>query len=182
MEVMEMKVALCGKMASGKTTMAKKIVESLGFNRFSLATGVKDFGNYLFDIPKGHKDRIAYQKVGEGGRNFLYPEIWIEVLLKSIESSGLQNIVVDDVRYENEINRFKEAGWKIVKINIEDNHQVERLQKTYPDDWETHAKSRNHPSESEIDTVDANNFDLIIEASNPEKYDLIFTKLSDWTS
>ena len=83
---MEMKVALCGKMASGKTTMAKKIVESLGFNRFSLATGVKDFGNYLFDIPKGHKDRVAYQKVGEGGRNFLYPEIWIDVLLKNAAS------------------------------------------------------------------------------------------------
>ena len=96
--------------------------------------------------------------------------------------SGLENIVVDDVRYENEVKRFKEAGWKIVKINIEDNHQVGRLQKTYPDDWETHANSRSHPSESEIDTVNANNFDLIIEASNPEKYDLIFTKISEWTS
>ena len=177
-----MKVALCGKMASGKTTMAKKIVESFLNELIHVFFREMFFGNYLFDIPKGHKDRIAYQKVGEGGRNFLYPEIWIDVLLKSVESSGLQNIVVDDVRYENEIKRFKEAGWKIVKINIEDNHQVERLQKTYPDDWETHAKSRNHPSESEIDTVDANNFDLIIEASNPKKYDLIFTKLSDWTS
>ena len=177
-----MKLALCGKMASGKTTMAKKIVEKLNFERFSLATGVKDFGNYLFDIPEGHKDRVAYQKVGEGGRNFLYPEIWIDVLLNNVGNSESNIIVVDDVRYANEIKRFKNEGWKLVKINIDDNQQIERLQKTYPTDWKTHANSRNHPSELEIDNIPEDNFDLIIEASNPEKYDLIFTKISEWTS
>ena len=66
----KMKLALCGKMASGKTTMALKLGDEFGFSRFSLAKGVKDFGNFLFEIPEGHKDRVAYQKVGDGGETF----------------------------------------------------------------------------------------------------------------
>ena len=174
-----MKLALCGKMASGKTTMALKLGDEFGFSRFSLAKGVKDFGNFLFEIPEGHKDRVAYQKVGDGGRNFLYPEIWIDVLLRSVDESSCENVVVDDVRYLNEVQSFKDNGWKVIKIDIEDTQQIERLKKTYPQDWETHVASRTHPSEAEVDTIPESMFDLIIKASDVEKYESVFQFIND---
>lgn len=153
-------------MASGKTTLANFVCDTTGAKKFSLATGVKNFGNYLFDIPTGHKDRTAYQKVGEGGRQFLYSNIWIDVLIKDIERSSVENVVVDDVRYENEVIYLKEQGWKLIKLNITDELQLERLKTTYPNDWQTHAKSRNHASESEVDLINDSIFDLVINASD----------------
>ena len=178
-EGLMMKVALCGKMASGKTTMALKLGDRFGFKRFSLAKGVKDFGNFLFDIPEGHKDRVAYQKVGDGGRNLLYAEIWIDVMLKSVSNSECSNAVVDDVRYLNEVENLKKEGWKIIKIDIEEPQQIERLKKTYPNDWETHVSARNHPSELEIDTIPESMFDLVVKASDDEKYEIVFDFLND---
>jgi adenylate kinase family enzyme len=161
-----MKLAICGKMASGKTTLANYVCDTMGAEKFSLATGVKNFGNYLFDIPTGHKDRTAYQKVGEGGRQFLYPNIWIDILIKDIEQSSIETVVVDDVRYENEVIHLKEQGWKLIKLTITDELQLERLKNTYPNDWQTHAQSRNHASELEVDLIDDSIFDLIIDASD----------------
>ena len=162
-----MRLALCGKMASGKTTIAEYLEATEGFERFSLAKAVKDYANFLFDIPEGLKDRTAYQKVGEGGRQFLYSNIWIDVLIKDIEQCSVDSVVVvDDVRYGNEVTYLKEQGWKLIKVKITDELQLERLKTTYPDDWQTHAESRNHASELEVDLIDDSIFDLVIDASD----------------
>ena len=143
-----MKIGICGKMASGKTTLANALCDGLHFKRFSLAQSVKDFADFLFDIPEGYKDRKAYQKVGDGGRKKLYGDIWIDVLKGKVNESNEEFVVVDDIRYLNE---------------------VEKLKETYPNDWETHAESRNHPSEAEIDLMNDEDFDLIIPAENTIK-------------
>lgn len=161
-----MKIAICGKMASGKTTIADALCQELGFKRFSLAGGVKDLANFLFDIPEGHKDRVAYQKVGDGARKTLYPDIWIDVLKGRINESNPSYVVVDDVRYLNEVQKLRQSGWYIIKVEIDDELQIQRLKETYPDDWEVHADSRNHPSEAEVDSIPANLIDLTIQAKN----------------
>jgi broad-specificity NMP kinase len=161
-----MKIGICGKMASGKTTLATHLCEELDFEKYSLAKAVKDFANFLFDIPEGHKDRIAYQKVGDGGRKKLYENIWIDTLKNQIHDKRTNSVVVDDVRYENEVLNLKSEGWKLVKIVIDDNLQIERLKRTYPDTWETHVGSRHHASEAEVDTIADNLFDLIITAED----------------
>ncbi len=162
----KMRLALCGKMASGKTTIAEYLEAEVGFERFSLAKAVKEYANFLFDIPEGHKDRLAYQKVGDGGRKKLYENIWIDTLLQQVSKSNPKLVVVDDVRYLNEVKILKSAGWIIVKIEIDDTLQVERLKETYPLDWEIHANARNHPSESEVDYITSDMVDLVVRATN----------------
>lgn len=156
-------------MASGKTTLANTLCENLNFEKHSLAKAVKDFANFLFDIPEGHKDRIAYQKVGDGGRKILFPNLWIDTLLNQVEDSGGDNVVVDDVRYQNEVNNLKDDGWILVKIDIDDELQLDRLKRTYPDHWKTHAKARKHASEAEVDTIPDSDFHLIIKAQDTQE-------------
>ena len=172
------KIAICGRMASGKTTMAEWLELNHDYVKFSLAGAVKKFGNFLFDIPEGKKDRVAYQKVGDGARKILFEDIWIQTLLKEVQTHTTQpysthDIVVDDVRYLNEVIKLKQQGWIMLKINIDDELQLARLKKAYPEDWEVHAQARSHPSEAEVDNIDDDLFDYIIEAEGGKTEEII---------
>ena len=165
-----MKIALCGKMASGKSTIAKYLNENYDFHQYSLAGPVKAFSQFLFDLPENQKDRLIFQKVGDGARNHLFDEIWIETLLNHVElyeaNFGKGNSVVDDVRYLNEVYVLASKGWKIIKIEIDEDLQLDRLKQTYPNDWKIHAEARTHRSETSLNKLSPNWVDLSIEASN----------------
>ena len=57
-----MKIGICGKMASGKTTMASHLEQGLNFEIISMAGEVKRVGRELFGMTK--KDRPLLQKIG----------------------------------------------------------------------------------------------------------------------
>jgi len=169
------KIAICGKMASGKTTLAEYIVHDYQDTaRFSLAEAVKRFARFVYDIPEDHKDRVAFQKIGDGARKELYENIWIDTLLNEIahhevvsnNEGFIKNFVIDDVRYINEVIELKNEGWLIIKLEIDEDLQKERLMNTYPKDWKTHYNARNHPSETEIDLITEDMVDLVIKSSN----------------
>ena len=165
------KVALCGKMASGKTTIAENFISDYSFfQRVSLADAVKRFARFIFDIPEGHKDRVAFQKMGDGARRFLYEDVWIDVLLKEVEfeetHGNMEHFVIDDVRYKNEVIKLKENGWLVIKIDIHDDLQIERLKNAYPENWQTHVDARNHASDAEMDDIPDRLFDLVIKAED----------------
>ena len=104
------KIGLCGIMASGKTTLAEQLIQNYSdFTRCSLAGAVKEFANFIFDIPEGFKDRVAYQKMGDGARNYLFQDVWIETLLQQVagQEGFNKHFVVDDIRYENEVDKLK---------------------------------------------------------------------------
>lgn len=165
------KIGLCGIMASGKTTLAEQLIENYSdFTRCSLAGAVKEFANFIFDIPEGFKDRVAYQKMGDGARNYLFQDVWIETLLQQVagQEGFNKHFIVDDIRYENEVDKMKSKGWYIIKLDIDDDLQLERLKTTYPDNWETHAEARSHASESQVKTIPLQKFDYIIKASNDD--------------
>jgi dephospho-CoA kinase len=165
------KIGLCGIMASGKTTLAEQLIQNYSdFTRVSLANAVKEFANFIFDIPEGYKDRVAYQKMGDGARNYLFQDVWIETLLQQVaEQEGFnKHFIVDDIRYENEVNKLKEKGWYIVKLDINEDLQLDRLKATYPDDWEVHAEARSHASESQVNNIPLEKFDFVIKASNDD--------------
>ena len=190
------KIGICGKMASGKTTLANQIIELVpNVHKHSLAKAVKDFARFVYDIEPDYKDRVAFQKIGDGARKHLYENIWIDTLIKRINqesqteyvASGevdmdgrdygldwenpdapnyIYNCVVDDIRYVNEVLELKKAGWIIIKLEIDEGLQLERLKKTYPDDWEKHYDARGHASELEIDLITNDMVDLVIQAKD----------------
>jgi len=165
------KIAFCGKMASGKTTMADELCKNLEKSRkYSFAAGVKNFGRFLFDIPDGVKDRAKFQKVGDGARRFIGEDVWVNALFTTVDNDvSIRNFILDDCRYANEVKKLKSAGWYVVLLNIDDELQVERLKATYPNDWENHVGARNHPSELDVDKIDKKLFDIVVNVKNDSK-------------
>ena len=159
-----MKVAICGKMASGKTTVAQSLD---GFQVLSLAGEVKRVGRELFGMKVGEKNRPLLQQIGMKMRE-IRESVWLDCLIHESEKHELEgySVVCDDVRFVNEAKTLKEHGWTLIKLVIADDLQKLRLQNTYSDDWEHHWNNRTDASETEVDAIPLDLFDLIIPASN----------------
>ena len=161
-----MRVAFCGKMASGKTTLVNDLMNKYSFTKkYSFAQAVKDFARFVYDIPEDYKDRVKFQKIGDGAREYISPDVWIDAVVNQAKKAPInEKQFLDDARYENEVIRLKKEGWLVVLIDVDDELQIDRLKRTYPNDWEVHVDARNHPSEKGIDSIDKNLFDLVVEA------------------
>ena len=166
-----MKVAFCGKMASGKTSIAEKLMrENQNSQKYSFAGAVKDFSRFVYDIPENYKDRIKFQKVGDGARKYISPDVWIDAVLhKSKSAPFLENQFLDDARYRNEVIKLKEEGWTVILLDIEDELQIQRLKTTYPEDWNVHVDARSHPSEKGIEDIERDLFDLVVNVVNGDQ-------------
>ena len=73
-----MKIAICGKMASGKTTLADWFVDNHDFLKISLAAKVKEIGVNLFGMKQ--KDRRLLQQIGMKMRE-IKEDVWIDYLI-----------------------------------------------------------------------------------------------------
>ena len=75
-----MKIAICGKMCSGKSTLANHIMRTFpGYQKYSLAKRVKELCVELFDM-KG-KDRELLITFANSMRD-IDPNVWIKQVLK----------------------------------------------------------------------------------------------------
>jgi len=157
-----MKVGICGKMASGKTTLAKGFEEE-GYQIISLADEVKRVGRELFNMTG--KDRPLLQQIGMKMRE-IRPSVWLDALMKQAEN--YPHVVCDDVRFINEAKTLKENGWYLIKIEIDENLQRNRLMMTYPDHWDKHWDNRHDSSEAEVDKIPHEIFDLILTAEDSQ--------------
>ena len=172
-----MKIGICGKMASGKTTLAEELshLEDYGFTIISMAGEVKRVGRELFGMIK--KDRPLLQQIGMKMRE-IRESVWLDAVIN--EAKHHPDAVCDDVRFINEAKNLKDAGWLLVKLEIDDDLQKSRLKTTYGDDWEVHWNNRSDPSEAEVDKIPLDWFDLVIPAANdgsPTKELLSFLRL-----
>ena len=61
-------------------------------------------------------------------------------------------------------DQLKENGWKIVRISVDKDTQLERLKATY-DNWEVHWENRNNPSEAEVDLIPYELVDWFVDAT-----------------
>ncbi len=149
------KIAIVGKMHSGKTTLAEALI-GLGYSRFAFADPVKEIAakmlttfshemggegpSYTYDdmnAMKGHPSiRALLQLVGtELGRNWYGPDdIWIKMfkqrVLHAQGMAGSDNplyIVNDDCRFPNEAFALKDVGFTIVKLERDENERVESI-------------------------------------------------------
>jgi dephospho-CoA kinase len=138
-----MKIAICGKMCSGKSTLAKYIMDSYpGYQKYSFAQKVKELCSELFDM-KG-KDRPLLINFANKLRE-IDEKVWINQLLK--QTTGKTNCIIDDVRYQNEIDALIEDDWIIIQLNVPIEIQRNRIMELYRDNYKEHFKSMNHISE-----------------------------------
>ena len=75
--------------------------------------------------------REVMQHVGTDIFRKMYPDIWIDYLVKEIEKDEYKMAVLSDVRFDNEILKMQEQGGIIIgltrnKLEVEDGHSSEQ--------------------------------------------------------
>lgn len=136
-----MRVALCAKMRSGKDTVAEILSEEGGFVEFKLSAGIsKVIRDLNLGSGDGLKNRSLYQGIGQYMRT-INEDVWCEYAWSEIEEyihnhanqtsdNYTDNIVLSDIRQQNEVDFFREKGFIIVKINSSDENRRERVIKS----------------------------------------------------
>ena len=167
------RVAFAGCMASGKSFAAQHLKKRLPFAKIlSLATAVKNMvrGNPMFD------NRQGYQLVGSVGRQ-IDPEAWVKILSNEIAEMDIRHsIIVDDVRFENELIALRNLGFTIIYMDTPWHLRLQRVRDRLA------AKNRNpsfiefvgwftHESETQLGRLPKNIFDKVfVEPEEMIKY------------
>ena len=182
-------IGLVGFIGSGKGTVGD-ILEQKGFVKDSFAKPLKDACSVIFGWPremlegdtevsrkwreepdvywsekfgKEFSPRLALQLMGtEAGRNVFHTDIWVISLLN--RSRG-KNVVVTDVRFQNEIKYIQDNGGVIIRVKRGDEPEWYNgllTMNTTDERQQLMSKFGIHPSEwdwvgSEFDYVIENN-------------------------
>ena len=131
-----MKIAVFGKMRSGKDTVGAILIDEYNFIRFAFGDGIGKIIQEYFpeDWAKG-KPRKHYQHIGQQLRE-LNPDVWIDYLLRTVEKyegncsllgQCPKNIIVTDGRQKNEAEKLKAQGYTIIKIVADEKKRIERI-------------------------------------------------------
>lgn len=182
-------IGLVGFIGSGKGTVGD-ILEQKGFVKDSFAKPLKDACSVMFGWPremlegdtevsrkwreepdtywsekfgKEFSPRLALQLMGtEAGRNVFHTDIWVISLLNRAKG---KNVVVTDVRFQNEVKYIQDNGGIIVRVKRGDepewyndllamNTNVERQQfmnkfGIHPSEWDWVGSDFNHIIEND---------------------------------
>lgn len=167
-------VAISGKLASGKTTLANAICEAYPpFVRVGFADALKNDVAAHCEVTRQyldeHKDtfREILQVHGTLMRELHGPDYWVHRLYGEIVLAGHTHVVVDDMRFPSELSGLRKmdgARLLTVRLNISEEEQERRCTKVYgaPLTW---AKLH-HPSETALDEH-ITSFDLNMDAQIP---------------
>ena len=145
-----MKIALIGKMCSGKSTVAQYLRDKYNYTILSFGGPVKKYATEIFDLK--HKDRQIIQDFAQKVRE-IDDEVWIKYLIREYKNCNSENVVVDDVRFPKEHAALINEDFIPIKIDISDDFQRERIIKTYPENYQIHLDRTKNISESYIDKL-----------------------------
>lgn len=138
-------ISFCGFIGSGKDTAANYLVDNYNFEKDSFAKTLKDVLSVIFNwdrnLLEGSTEesrawrnqidswwskrlgidnftpRWAMQHIGtDVFRNYFHTDIWVTTLENRLQNSD-KNIVVSDVRFNNEMQTIKRLGGKIIKVS-----------------------------------------------------------------
>ena len=138
------KIAFAGGMAAGKTSVATAIAERYSDSQIlSFASPVKEIALNIFGMKQ--KNRRLLQDIGTAYRR-RDRDIWVNVLLSRIDE-GKEVVIVDDVRYENELIALKSKGFKIIWLETSQKERIRRLKEKYGVECDEHIIGLRHSSE-----------------------------------
>jgi hypothetical protein len=109
-----------------------------------------------------YKNRELYVDVGQSMRA-IDPMVWANYLLRQTKHENF--VVIDDLRFKNELFALQENGWKIVRLQISKELQMKRLKECYSNHIE-HLLHLNSEPETDLDYVLENKFDLVLRGDN----------------
>jgi dephospho-CoA kinase len=146
------RIALAGKMRSGKDTVADYLGEKYKFKAFAFGNGIKQVCSMLdLEPTDGRKPRALYQDIGQYVRKY-DPNVWVSYLFKRINQLAPEtNIVVTDVRQPNEVKSLRERGFVIIKVDADEELRLVRA-RSKGDNFT--LEDLNHETETAVDTLD----------------------------
>ena len=145
----KLKVAITGKMGSGKSSLSKIIQDLEDAYVTSFSSIIRRVVQELDLTPT----RTLLQETGDFFRKF-DNDVWTNALLKEIQGMN-RIIVIDGIRYEFERNKLVSNGFKIIKIISSD--ELRRVRIGLRDKLEITDSLwnewQNHPTEIYVDNI-----------------------------
>lgn len=123
-----MKIALTGKMRSGKDTVACMLTDDFTFTKVAFSDGIWETIKIVLPecLEAGVKPRGALVDVGQALRE-KFPTVWIDYTDREIRALGDENVIITDCRQINEYEYLKKAGFTIVKVEALEHIRKERM-------------------------------------------------------
>lgn len=188
-----LRIAIAGKIASGKTTLASHICnlymmqhsrEPTTIRRIGFGDAVKDTERRLFGEGGSststtstthhhtpiHKNRARLVQIGTKMRD-IDPDVWVNVVMRTIEASPHLSWVIDDLRFHNEYEALRQAGFFIVRLDVAEHLRHSRIRQHYPPHTaEAHLAANQHASEQEVaEQLGVEAFDTVVTYATEEE-------------
>jgi dephospho-CoA kinase len=177
----DVKIALCGEIRVGKDTVSEFLESKYGAVQFAFGDELKKAFHYLYPwvprLPKPHK---AYQLFGQLMRYVHGDDYWINLCFDNIryvksvatrwsapelytsdtESAAEVNFLpmITDLRQPNELERLREEGYTIIRVECPLEIRVERM-KAEGDDFDPSVfefETENYVKDFDVDYVISN--------------------------
>ena len=145
---MHERIAICGRMCAGKTTLASNLEWDHGFKRLSFAEPIKRYAGEIFGMTG--KDRALIQDFGQKMRE-IDNQVWIKLMERKLDSHPDQRVVIDDVRFWDEFLMLRDRKFLLVRLDVGKEEQLSRLRKLYGEKAEGHIQRLQHESEGYVD-------------------------------
>lgn len=148
-----MRIALVGKMRSGKDTVASLLLEK-GFTQIAFGDGIREIvAEYFPEALLEGKPRSHYQKIGQWLRE-LNNDVWINYVDR--KSKDWESVLVSDCRQLNEAKYLRDQGYMILKVYADDEVRKQRIIES----GETFSPELfNHETEQQVDSIE---YDLLL--------------------
>jgi dephospho-CoA kinase len=161
-EVSVIKIALTGKIRSGKSTVSNHLYIRHSFNEVAFGDALKKNAHATFPwIYEWNKPRALYQTYGQLMRK-IEPDVWIKHAERAVDGAidfrtgigeAQVGVVITDLRQPNEYEWCRKNGFSIIRVTAPDEDRLFRA-KIAGDDF--NEADLEHETESHIDgfTVD----------------------------
>jgi dephospho-CoA kinase len=169
-EIPIIKIALTGKMRSGKDTVANHLYIRYGFDRVAFGDALKKNAHATFPwVSEFSKPRALYQQYGQLMRQ-IDPDVWIKHAERAVKgaidfnvNTGAEKVgvVITDLRQPNEYEWARANGFTIVRVTAPDENRLLRAKLAGDDFTETDLE---HETESHIDGF-AVDFEIVNDGS-----------------
>jgi dephospho-CoA kinase len=172
-----LKIAITGKLRSGKDTAARYLMTDHGFDvPISFGAALKRIYHELFPwIPADRKPREGYQKLGQLIREHFDEDVWIKHAERMVEFSldkrYINGVVISDLRQPNEYDWARKNGFIIARITAPDELRIERARLAGD---EFSADNLAHETEQFVD-----GFEVDYELHNDGDYRGLFAQIDD---
>jgi dephospho-CoA kinase len=160
-------VAICGRIGSGKSTLAARLRNAVDANVVivSFAQEAKRYARELFnvEIDGPMKNRAVIQRFAESMKA-IDKDIWVKKTRDLIIHHDADWVIIDDLRFPNELAMLRELGAIVLRLNVTPETQTLRIRETYVNAAE-HIARLEHVSEQHVDN-------LSVDVDIEENYDL----------